>query len=255
VKHHAIDRKSMEAVTDYPEEWSENEYIYGRAGLSLGWPIDSEKKDYDGWSDDYRTIVPLVYKGEQEHGGIDTYYFTSESTPQPIHADTVAVLKLPPALPTVALVGLVSGMEGMDPAIAEMFPMLIEEAGWPALVPLNYTYEYFGEYWVEPTTGVLIDTHKVEIRKVTVPQELMASLAEAIGKLPVQVDPAVLSGALPITIQHLEYQGTAESVEEAKKDAEDAKSQLQLFGTTLPIAAIVAGLLLAVVGIFMFTRP
>lgn len=256
VKYHAIDRKTMDGLLEYPDEWNNNENIFPREGLSLGWPIDSEKRDYVGWSDDYRTTVPLVYKDEVEHprAEINTYYFTSEDPGTAIHPDAVAALGLPTEIPQEQLAALVGGMEGMNPLVAQAFPLLMKTADWPDPVPLSYVYEYFGEYWIEPTTGVLIDTHKIEIRSVTMSEELLGSLAAQVEALPGDMDPAVIGALLPLPVSHLEYQATDESVQDAKKDADDAKSQLQLFGTILPIAAIVVGLVLAVIGIVLFAR-
>jgi hypothetical protein len=256
VKYHAIDRKTMEAVKNYPDKWNENENIYGREGLSLGWPIGTEKKDYPGWSDDYRAIVPLKYEGEVEHprAKIKTYYFTAANDAQPIVPEAVAAMGLPTEIPQAQLAKLVGGMEGLNPVIAQAFPLLIKTAQWPDPVPLSYVYEYTGEYWVEPVSGVLIDTHKIEIRSVSVPDELLAALAEKISALPGNVDPAILQELLPIPVSHLEYQATDESVQDAKKDADDAKSQIQLFGTIIPLAAGLIGLVLVALAILLYTR-
>ena len=142
----------------------------------------------------------------------------------------------------------------MDPIIGQALPLLIKMAEWPDPIPLSYVYSYTGEYWVEPTTGVLIDTHKIEIRSVTVPDELLTVLTDKLSALPLKVDPAMISQLLPMTVSHLEYQATDQSVQDAKKDAEDAKSQLTLFGTTLPILAGVIGALLGVLGLILLTR-
>lgn len=254
-KRHVIDRKTMEFVTDIPEEWAGKEGLIPRGGLVLGWPIDTEKKDYEGWSDDYMAKVPLVYDSVVEHprAEIETYLFTSESGPQPIVPQTVAAMGLPTELTHEQLAGLVGGLD-INPMIAQALPLLIGQAEWPDPVPLSYVYEYTGEYWIEPTTGVLIDTHKVEIRKAGFSDELMASLGAQIENLPIDVDPAVVAEFLPVTVFHLDYQATDESVQDAKDDALDAKDQLTLFGTTLPIAAIVIGLLLGLLGAVMFMR-
>ncbi len=253
LKRQAIDRKTMMFVDEIPEQWANVEGIYQRGGLILGWPIDTEKKDYDGWSDDYRDFVPLVFDSEVDHprANIKTYLFTSAGEAKPINPEYVQTMGLPPAIPQDALTGLLAGMEGINPVIGTAFPLLMSMAEWPDPIPLEYTYEYTGEYWIEPTSGVLIDTHKVEIRKVTVPQDLLASLVTQIDALPVEVDSAVISELLPLTVYYLDYQSTDQSVEDAKKDAEDAKNQINLYGSTLPIVGIVAGLALGVVGLFL----
>jgi hypothetical protein len=57
-----------------------------------------------------------------------------------------------------------------------------------------------------------------------------------------------------VTVSEFTYWGIEQTVADAKKDAEDAKNTIQLYGTTLPIVAIVAGLLLGLVGLFLFLR-
>jgi hypothetical protein len=264
VKYHAINRKTMEGLMTYPAKWDGEENLFPRQGLSLGWPIDTKKKDYTGWSDDYRATVELRYEEEVEHprAKINTYYFTAQSDARPIVPEAVAAMHLPTELSQTQLTGLVSGMEGMD-ALAPIIPVLLNSAGWPDPVPLSYTYEYRGEYWVDPASGVLIDTHKVEIRKVGVSDELMAALGEKLGTLtsiipasllPEGFNPDMFSSLLPMTVSQLEYQATDQSVQDAKKDAEDASNKIRLYGTFLPAAAIAAGLVLGVLGIILFTR-
>ena len=253
-KRHAIDRKTMEFAAEYPAEWADREGFIERTGLVLGWPLDSEKKDYVGWSDDYRATVPLTFAGEEEHdrAKIGTYHFTSSSDPQPIHPDTVAAMGLPTELSHAQLGQMVGGLD-INPMVAAALPTLIRQANWPDPVPLTYVYGYEADYWIEPTTGVLIDTHKIEIRSAGFSEELMGSLVEKISALGL-VDPAIVEQFLPVTVFHLEYRATDESVEDAKKDALDAKDQLALFGTTVPYIAIVAGALLALLGLILAMR-
>jgi hypothetical protein len=256
VKYHAINRKTMEGLMTYPEKWNEVGYLFPREGLSLGWPIDTKKRDYPGWSDDYRAIVELKYEGEVEHprAKINTYYFTAQSDARPIVPEAVAAMHLPTELSQEQLAALVGGMEGMDPMIGQALPLLVKMAGWPDPIPLSYVYSYSGEYWIEPTTGVLVDTHKIEIRSVTVSDDLLMALTDKLDALPIKVDPTMISQLLPLTVSHLDYQASDQSVQDAKKDAEDAKSQLTLFGTTLPVLAGVVGGMLVVLGIILFTR-
>lgn len=255
-KRHAIDRKTMEFATDYPAAWAEKAGFAVRRGLVLGWPMDTEKKDYQGWSDDYADNVTLKYEGVVEHprAKIETYYFTAGSEPRPIVPETVAAMGLPPALSHEQIAGLIGGMEGINPLIAQALPMLIQQAGWPDPVPLSYVYEYTGEYWIEPVTGVLIDTHKVEIRSAGFSDELMAALMERIDSLPIEVDPQLVGSLLPVTVFHLDYQATDQSVEDAKNDAQDAKDMIQLYGSILPLVAIGLGLILGILGLFGLLR-
>ncbi len=249
VKHYAIDRKSMKVVNDYPAAWSENEGFWDRAGLVLGWPIDTEKTDYDGWSDDYREIVPLEYNGEVEHErtGITTYYYTSSGEAKPIHPDHVATLGLPAGLPKDDFAALLEQPETELPAmVMTVLPRLLDNLEGDT-VPLQYYYAYEGEYWIEPETGVLIDTRKHELRTVGLSEEVIADS-------PLAALPEEQRGNLRVTVSDFTYWGTDESVEEAKQDAQEAKDAIQLYGTTIPVIAIVLGAVLGIVGAFVFVR-
>ncbi len=255
VKRHSINRKTMEFSSDYPSAWASKEGFADRGGLVMGWPIDTEKKDYLGWSDDYGATVPLTFVREEEHprAKINTYLFTSSSSPQPIVPAAVAEMGLPTELPQAQLATLISGLD-INAGIAAALPLVIKQANWPDPVPLTYTYEYSGEYWIEPATGVLIDTHKTEIRRVGVSQDLLDALVTRLAELPIEVDLSMVSQLIPIEVYNLKYQATDQSVQDAKKDAQDAKSQIQLFGTIVPLAAIIIGVLMALAGVFVFTR-
>lgn len=242
VKHYAIDRKSMEVSDAYPEEWASKEGFWPREGLVLGWPIDTEKKDYTGWSDDYRATVTLAFAGEVKHdrAGITTYYFTASSPAQPIHPDAVAAMGLPNALPKEQFAELIQGANVSD-ALKNMIPVLLDQ--WEEdTIPLQYYYEYEGEYWIEPETGVLIDTRKHELRKVGLGEEFL-QIAPLLANMSEEQ-----RAASRVTVFDLTYQATNESVQDAKKDAEDAANQIELFGTTIPVVAIIIGALLIVVG-------
>lgn len=264
IKRHVIDRKTMEFVEDYAGDWTTLEGFVPRGGLVLGWPIDTKKQNYDGWSDDYQQKVLLEFVEVVDHprAGIETYYFKSGSGPMPIHPLAVTAMGFPVELSQEAIATMIGGMlaerDDLDiaPEMLEGLPLVLKAAQWPDPVPLEYLYEYEGEYWIEPTTGVLIDTHKIEIRTVTFSDELLASLAAALGALPAEmgIDPAMLNGMLPLPVFHLDYQTTDESVQDAKEDAEEVKDMLQLYGTTLPIAGIVIGLVLGIAGAFLFMQ-
>jgi hypothetical protein len=225
---YAIDRKTMEAIPDF----SGNDNIINREGLVIGWPIGTEKKEYTGWNGDTLATITLSYVREEERGGLNTYVFEASSPPQEIvAADKLALF--PPAISKDLLVGLAQNLDLPD-AMRERFATILPNL--PDLVPLKYTYEYQATYWVEPTTGVLVDTEKHESRKVA---------------LQIEGFPA----PVPITaVYDLRYQGRASSVEEAAQDAKDAKGTLDTFGTTVPLALVAGGLLLAVLGLILVVR-
>lgn len=262
VKRHALDRKSMMGITNPPTDWTSQDGYLRRTGIIIGWgPEGIKKENYTVWSDDYRDTSEMVFVREEEHAGVNTYYFTSESEPKPIAAAHIAALGLPPGLPLEAVGALTAGLQIDNPMVkifvTTMLPGMIETAvretqelgeDDPVIVPLEYTYDYFGEYWGDPDTGVLIDTKKRENRAVNFTPEVLENLAgqlEAAGR-----DSSALSALLPMTINAFEYTTTEESIADAKKDAEDAGAKLSLFGTTLPIGMIAVGLLALLGGLY-----
>ena len=139
----------------------------------------------------------------------------------------------PPGLPLGAVTALA-------PALAppEMLPLLDQIL--PALpdpVPFTYLYEYETNYWIDPATGVLIDYTKDEAI-------IIAAMADAIP-----------GGVAPVgPVLGLVYQHTADSIADAKADADDGKSLLSLFGVIVPYTAIGIGLLLALGGGYLLYR-
>jgi hypothetical protein len=247
LKRYAIDRKSMETTAQYPASWADLEGFWPREGLVIGWPIGTEKMDYRAWSDDYRATVTLIYEGEVVHdrAKINTYHFTSSSGPLPIDADYVKALGLPLEIPKEQFTALV-GQTDLSAMIKNFLPLVLQQLPGDT-VPLAYYYEYEGEYWIEPKTGVLIDTKKHELRKVGLPDE-------AIAGTPLANLPADQLAALRVPVSDFTYWGTDQSVQDAKKDAEDANSKITLYGSTLPIVAIVAGAVIGLVGVFLVLR-
>jgi hypothetical protein len=245
VKRYAVDRHSMEAVdSGYPDDWATTEGFWDiRRGLVLGWGMDVEKKDYLGWSDDYASTVDLVYQGEEEHGGINTYHFTSSGTPQEINPQVVQnALHLPTAMPKDILMTLLSAssMGSLAPMLQPAF-----DAYEDPEIPLQYYYEYTADYWVEPQTGVLIDTSKHELRKV------------GLGEAFLEGTPLANMGeeqreAMRIPVFDLTYATTEGSIKDAKNDADDAISKINLFGVILPAIAMIAGVLIIVIGGYFF---
>ena len=298
-KLYVLDRGTLAAVGDgFPEGWIQvdagaeidcwsdpaaeagtHPAYWEREGQVIGWPIEgTEQENYVGWSDDYRATVPLVYDKEEEHGGINTYKFTSESEPILIDDTHAAFIGLPSTilLPDLAQVLSSLDVEGVELSTTARLKLAqtigavtVEVTGvepeestglLPAIpIPLIYYYEYDAEYWVEPTTGVLIDTHKVEIRTITFPPEIIEAFQASLEaenqdtEARNYVPPDILNTVLPIEVNTFEYSARETSMADAKADAEDAIGTLNLFGLYVPAALFVAGLVLLIFG-FMSSR-
>lgn len=245
VSHYAVDRTTMLATDKFPEEWATNEGFLPRQGVVLSWPMDTEQKDYTGWSDDYMSTVPLTFveEGTHDRSGMTLYKFTSASGPQPINEQIVQGMGLPAELPKAQLAGLMATLD--LGAMAETLPPLLEQL--PDPVPLAYYYDYEGTYWIDPVTGIIVDTEKRETRTVGLSPDLLEGT-------PLAVLPEEQQAALRVAIMDYSYTATDASVEAAKADAEDAGGKLQLYGTTLPIIGLVAGAVLLALGFVAMRR-
>ncbi|MEA2024843.1 MAG: porin PorA family protein [Actinomycetota bacterium] len=221
---YAINRTTMDAIEDF----SGDARILPREGLVIGWPIGSEQADYIGWNGDTQQTTVLAYEGEEERGGIDTYRYHAAEEASVI-VDPELLAQFPPAFPKETLLQLAPVLGMSDEQLAQLAPVL---EAMPDPVPLTYTFAYDKTYWVEPTTGVLIDINVMESRAVA---------------LAVPGAPAPVALA---EVQHLEYVTAAASVQDAVDDANDGISQLKLFGTYLPILLIAGGAIGIIGGIY-----
>jgi hypothetical protein len=249
INDYAIDRTTMLAAGSYPSSWKGAPGLFDRKGIVLSWPIGTKKKDYTGWSDDYRSTVQLKFAGEVTHprSGLKTYLFTSVGGPAPIASAEVQRMGLPTGLPKKQLLGLISQAK-MDPSIVKMLPQLLAKIPGDT-VPLQYSYSYQGWYWIDPTTGILIDTKKHELRKVGLGDQV-------IGATPLAFLPEAQKDALRVAVSDYTYTATDASVQDAKKDAQDKGGTIRLYGTTLPLVGIIAGVvLLAAGGVLVARRP
>jgi hypothetical protein len=247
IKRYAIDRETMLFSDEYPDSWAEKEGFAPRGGLVLGWPLDTEKKDYPGWSDDYQHTVTLEFVEEVEHdrADMDTYYFISSSGPEPIDPSYVAQIGLPTGLPKDQFTALIE-QTNLDEQVKRLLPLLLRGIEGDT-VPLQYYYEYEAEYWIEPQTGVLIETTKHELRKVGLSEEMLAdSPLASLGEEE--------RAGLRVDVFDMTYGTPDETVQDAKEDAEDAINMIQIAGTYVPAALIIAGVVLGLVSIVLFTR-
>jgi len=141
---------------------------------------------------------------------------------------------------------LIQGANVSD-TLKTMLPTVLNQ--WePDTIPLAYYYEYEAEYWIEPKTGVLIDTKKHELRKVGLGDEFIQS-SPLLSALPED-----RREASRVAVFDLTYSTPDTTVNEAAKDAKDVIDQLNLFGSTIPLTLIVIGSVLTLVGLFFVVR-
>lgn len=219
---YAIDRKTTEEIPNFTDNTAVDD---NRQGLVIGFPIGTEQRTYQGWSDDLQALMPVEFVAVEEHEGMSLYHFHSASDAAPL-TDPAVLAMFPQAMPKATLLALAPQLPlppEMLQGLAALLPLL------PDPVPLSYLYEYETDYWVEPTTGVLIDYAKDEIRYLSL-------------------------GAGQVEVFHMTYSATDQSIVDAKKDADDGKMMINLFGTIIPWIAVGLGALVALGGVFMLAR-
>jgi hypothetical protein len=108
-------------------------------GLSAGFPLTPEKRDYTFWDSETQTTVPAVYAGSTKRQGRTVYMYRIMAA-GPL-ADPAVKGALPPALPKAAL-------QALNPAA----PL----AGQPDAVPLEYRSTTDMTGYVDAETGVTI---------------------------------------------------------------------------------------------------
>jgi hypothetical protein len=220
---YAVDRTSLEAAPP-ASGWT----VTPHEGLTVSWPIGAEQQDYTAWVNETQTTTTARYVREEEKGGLNTYVYEASVPAAPIK-DQQVLSTLPQELPASALSALAATLpipDDVKAQLAQAFPQL----GDP--IKLNYTYESTSTYWVEPTTGVVVDTERQEVRN--------AGIAGPGG-----------TTLLAVPAYDVQTAFTEGAVSEAASDASDAKSQIDLFGSTLPWILGVAGAVLLVAGIVL----
>jgi len=218
---YAVDRTSLEAATNVPSGWT----VTPHQGLTVSWPIGAKQQDYTGWVNETQSTTPLRYVRQDTKGGLATNVYQA-NTQAAMIKDEQVLGTLPKALPVSALAALTSVLPIPAEAqaqLAQVMPSLSDP------VPLSYTYESTSTFWVEPTTGIVVDIQREEIRKAAIGLPSGGALA-----------------SLPVYDVTTAF--TQQSVTGAAQDAQDKKNSIEMYGTTLPLILLIVGLIALVVG-------
>ena len=214
--NYAVDRKTLAATANHPSSWQ----VANATGLTVSWPIGAAKKDYTGWVQETQQSTTLRYLRQETRQGLPSYVYQADTEPAQIK-DPQVLDTLPSQLPVSTLQALSSVLPlsaDLKAQLTAVLPQLTQP------VPLSYTYQVHSTYWVEPTTGLVIDTQREEVRK--------AGLTVA-GK--------TLAAVLPVFDVTTRF--TATSVANAAADAKDKKNTIDRVGTTVPVILLVVGIL------------
>jgi hypothetical protein len=222
---YAVDRKTLEATSDHPSSW----HVTAAKGLTVSWPIGTQKKDYTGWVSDTQTTTTLKYLRQETKQGLTTYVYQANTQPAPIK-DPQVLATLPKTLPISALQALSSVLPLPADVKAQLTALLPR---LPQPVTLAYNYQVNATYWVEPTTGLVIDTQREEVRTagIVLPGNTVA-------------------GAIPVFDVTTAY--TSGSVNSAASDAKDKKGTIDLLGSTLPLILLIIGILALLAALILF---
>jgi hypothetical protein len=215
---YAVDRKSLEATDNHPSDWN----VEPHQGIIISFPIGTNKQDYSGWVSDTQSTVPLTYTREETINGINTYVFQENLKATPIK-DKQVLATLPPSIP-LNLLGSLPIPDQVKSSLQQVLPSL----GNP--VDLTYTYSVNATYWVEPTTGRIVQVQREEIRDA------------GLAKLP---------SAPGIPVYDVTTHTNAASVTDAVNDAKHDKNAIDGLGNTLPIVLAAVGVVVLAVGILI----
>ncbi|MFL6117169.1 MAG: porin PorA family protein [Catenulispora sp.] len=214
---YAVDRYSLEAVGSHPADWN----VVAAQGLTVSWPLGAEKKTYQGWTPETRTTTPLTYLRSEKKQGISTYVYEAKVAPTKIVDDQI-LSTLPKTLPrnVLKLVGLSGSVPAAQAAqLAQLLPQL------PDPVPLAYAFQDDSTFWIDPSTGLVIDVQRA--------QQRVAEIALPGGPA-VPLLPAVVAS----------YHATAASSAKAADDARHDRAVIRWAGVYLPIILLVLGAVL-----------
>ncbi len=220
---YAVDRTSLERASNHPSDWN----VVNQQGLTVSWPIGAKQQDYQGWVNETQTATTLRYVRAEQRGGISTYVYEADSPASPIK-DPQVLAGLPTTLPVTALSGLASALPVPDPLKAQLAQALPSLSG---SVPLTYTYESKSVYWVEPTTGIVVDSELEQVRK--------AGLAAS----------GAAGAAIPV--YDVITANTAQSVADAASDASTDKDKIIRYGQTLPLLLLSLGVVALAGGVIL----
>jgi hypothetical protein len=213
----AVDRKNMgpaEAFGAPPHQ-----------GLTFNWPMDTMRHDYTGWVVDSQESTPVHYVGEGTRGGADTYMFTAH-VPESVIRDPHLLAILPATMTKQQIMDLTPSLQLSEEQLLSTSKLL---NGLPDPVPMSYTYREDATYWVDPETGIVIDAMKHEVRTANF----------VVGDRLVPATP----------IMDMTYQATPTTLAAAVQDAKDGAAQLRLIRTTLPLVALIVGVVLSMLGV------
>jgi hypothetical protein len=218
----AVNRQSLEPATNAPGNWNAAQ----AQGLTVGFPAGVDRRDYSGWVSDTQTTTPLRFLREESRGGVNTFVYQSEVAPTPIR-DPSVLGSLPTNMTRAQLAGIAPSL----PVPAEQRALLIQAIpGLPEQVPVNYTFQGTTTFWVEPTTGQVIDSQRSVVRSGAISGPGGATLAN-------------------LPVYNVETRYTDDAVAAAGREAADRRDNINTTGRVWPWVLGILGALALLAGL------
>ena len=207
---YAVDRKTMMAVPNFTKYPAQN-----AQGLAIGFPIGAKEQPYTGWLVEAQNTATTTYVGKGNVQGVAVYQYKSDAT---VPVKNSAATGLPAALPKAALPVLAKAY-GLSPAVQQQLAKALPAL--PANVPVAYSFTNLGTYWVEPTTGVVVNMNRA------------TTTSFSVAGLP----------ALKMPVSALTITYTPQNIADMVNKANDGLSKVALYGTTIPLVLLILGLI------------
>ncbi|WP_063886777.1 porin PorA family protein [Rhodococcus sp. LB1] len=214
---YAVDRTSLEAVSG-PDGAPAVEQA---SGLTVAFPVHPAPEDrYTYWDPQSRTSAPITYTGQDTRQGREVRVYTT--TVSGTLKDDATLATLPPARPKNLLASLAPALPAdVMAAVGPLVPTL------PDPVPLAYTADTTLTFYVDNTSGVVLDARL---------QQQVTAGVSANGSV-TDVTPVL---AVDATV-------TPESQQAAADTAASISTALTVLGTVAPIVLLLLGVIALVV--------
>jgi hypothetical protein len=245
-----------------------------RPAYRLAFPFDTKSQSYLIYKNEVATTYRAKPDGEGEVQGLKVINFTGrQDKPLPVSRAYLAAISAITPLPsqlTLDQLKPILKASGVD--VDVLLPALLPHLSKPdtaallALaqqkIKLDYLYSFSGADSVEPSTGSIVDVHDVDETLYAAPDPTLLPKLKAILQRYPNV-PAAVQGvtgleklaANPVKVFENKFSQTPASVADIASTVKDKRSQKRLATTIIPNALVIAGPLLAVVGIVLVALP
>jgi hypothetical protein len=192
--------------------------------LSFNWPMNTEKKTYRWFDETPGKPFPMEFVRESERNGVTVYEFSGIVPPTKVESREVP--------------GSVVGRPQVRTLQVDQFYENLERKAW-----------------VEPTTGAIIDSgsHPRVTLRDQLTGETLATVFEAQLRM-VRTIPEPVRAEAGTQTANPQLAEALMGSDDLLKRAKDGAAKLRLIGTTIPLVALILGLLLVAVAVVLLLR-